>query len=88
MDLFHGDETEPVGEWKNWEEEKPKHSNCKLLLQAKNASGGEMLIYALYNDDNPIDREFGKRFELYECNTHNPIVGNFKWKHVKVPDVI
>ena len=68
MDLFHGHENEPIGEWLNSYPEK----NCKLLV--RDSENRELMAY--FYPDKP------NGFYFYDCIYKTPVKAK-EWKLLK-----
>ncbi len=72
MDLFHGNQNTPVGEWHDLQKESPNSRSVKVLVEMSN----QTQAFAYYYRDKRNDYHF------WECKSHLPISEVVKWKYL------
>ncbi len=73
MDLFHGSQREPIGEWQCSSKNLPDSHSAKFLVQLDNFK--EMFAY-FYSD-----KRDGHYF--WDCITKEPLPNVIMWKNLK-----
>lgn len=80
MDLYHSQETEEIGEWKNVDK-LPDVQSCKVKVKLDN--GSETFAY-FYNNACSWGHKYGiKVCYFWHSNTHEAITNVKEWKMVK-----
>lgn len=82
MDLFHGNQTEELGEWKETDKALPDVPKaCKV--KAKLSCGGEVFAYFYKDQAIWVEKHGQKRSYFWNSKTHEPLFNVTHWKSLK-----